>query len=122
MNTEFQKRIRRKDSILTMEHPYERVALKWLSVALVSLICAYLYFVSASVLNVIARKDALRQTSDITSAIAALEQRYFTMSQEITRSSATGLGLGQVSATSYVYRPGNIGVVYSADEIKGLEI
>ena len=122
MNSEFHKRINRKDSILQMEHPIERPAIKWLFAVLILLVCAYLYFVSVSVLNVIARKEALREMSDITSSIATMEQRYFHISQDMTQDTANNLGLKPVKTTAYVYRPGNVGVVYTADDIAGLEI
>ena len=122
MNQEFQKRIQKKASALTMEYEYERIAFKWLFIVLAALVCAYLYFVSASVLNVIARKDAMRSMSESTSAIASLEQRYFDLSQDMTKATAENLGLAPVTKTAYVYRPGTVGVIYSSDDISGLEI
>ena len=122
MNAEFHRRMQKRSSIMTLEHEYERVAIKWLFILLASLVCAYLYFVSASVLNVIARKEALQSMSDITSSIASMEQRYFNLSQSMTKDTASNLGLAPVSSTAYVYRPGTVGVAYSADEINGLEI
>jgi hypothetical protein len=122
MNQEFQKRIQKRTSIMSMEHEYERIAFKWLFITLAVLIAAYLYFVSASVLNVIARKEAMRSMTESTSAIASLEQRYFDLSQGMTKETAGNLGLAPVSDTAYVFRPGTVGVAYSVDDINGLEI
>ena len=47
-----------RDVSLSLEHPVERAALRILSIVLLVAICGYLYFVSASILNVIARKEA----------------------------------------------------------------
>lgn len=92
-----------------MEHPFERIAIRVLSLTLVMLVGGYLYFVSASVLNVIARKEALAQTTKIQGVIGGLEQQYFTLSQEVSPATGALLGLTPVQDTQYVYRPGNVG-------------
>ena len=95
---------------LLMEHPLERIVVRTLSIVLIALICGYLYFVSASVLNVIARKEALAQTAKIEGAIGGLESRYFALSHGIQPSAGTSLGLSPVKQTQYVDRLGNVGV------------
>lgn len=92
---------------LVAEHPYERTAVRWLFVLLAVLLCGYVYFVTASILNVIARKEAVADIARTQNAISSLEQRYFTLSQAVTPERGVGLGLSQVSSVSYVYRPGN---------------
>jgi len=62
------------------------------------------------------------QTTDMTSSIATLQQRYFDLSQDMTKQTAVNLGLSPVAATAYVYRPGTVGLAHTADEINGLEI
>ena len=94
---------------LTVEHPVERHVVRILSVVLVALICGYLYFVSASVLNVMSRRDALAHIAQIQGSIGGLEQQYFTLSHGVSPTAGAGLGLAPVSATHYVYRPGNVG-------------
>lgn len=94
-------------SILAIEHPFERMARQGLFALLGILIIAYLYFVGASVLNIMARKEATASAVRIQSAIALMEQEYFALSQDVNPSAARELGLAPVSRTNYVYRPGN---------------
>ncbi len=94
---------------LTMEHPTERAVLKMLVAALMVFLGAYVYFVSASVLNVIARKEALAQTATLSSTLSLLERDYYTAGAAVTPSEGERFGLAPVSDTQYVYRPGTIG-------------
>lgn len=94
---------------LSYEHPMERLVQNGLALALILLACLYLYFITATVLNVIARKDALGKVAHIEGRIGGLEQQYFALSQEVDPSRAKAVGLTPVSDTSYVYRPGNVG-------------
>ena len=96
---------------LSMEHPLERTIISALSLLLVVLICGYLYFVSASVVNVMARREAITHISQIQGSIGGLEQQYFALSQEVSPDMAASLGLSPVGTTQYVYRPGNVGAV-----------
>lgn len=96
---------------LSMEHPFERVLVRVLLIVLIALVCGYLYFVSASVLNVMARREALAQVNKIQGAIGGLEQQYFVLSQAVRPEMGTSLGLSPVLQTQYVYRPGNVGAV-----------
>ena len=100
------------------EHPYERYAAQVLVAAVMLCAIVYVYCVVASVLNITARKDALRQTAEIESSIGILEEQYFSMSQDITPESAAIFGLAPVSGSSFVYRPGTVGVASTEhDEI-----
>jgi hypothetical protein len=101
----------KKIPILVIEHPYERAALSLLLGVLGVLVCAYLYFVGASVLNIMARKEAGADLERTRTSIAQMEEQYFALSKSITSESARTLGLAPVSETSYVYRPGNAAVV-----------
>ena len=92
---------------LTIEHPGERYALKFFAATLTVLTCAYVYFVGASILNVIARKDAQVQIASLASAVSDLERDYFSSSQELGPEDGERLGLSPVSNTVYVHRPGN---------------
>ncbi len=103
---------------LSLEHPGERVLLRILTVALVALMCGYLYFVSASILNVIARKEALSRVSVIQGSIGGAEQHYFELSSGISAQSGSSLGLAPIKTQDYVYRPGNVGAAtIAANEI-----
>ncbi len=91
----------------TAEHSLERAALRGICALLIVLACAYLYFVTASVLHVMARREALAKVDAIQGSIGALEQNYFALSQSITPQEGALLGLAPVSDTSYVYRQSN---------------
>lgn len=94
---------------LNAEYPLERALFHAFFVVLFVLISAYLYFVASSVLNVIARKEALAQSTRLGTAIGAYEKDYFAISQTVKPEAGLALGLSPVSNTAYVYRPGAIG-------------
>ena len=62
---------------LTVEHPYERLILRSLITVLVACACLYLYFVSASVLNIMARREAITQIASLEGQIGTLGEQYF---------------------------------------------
>lgn len=101
--------LKKKTVVLAVEHPYEHIAFNVLLLVLGLLIFAYLYFVAASILNVVARREALAQSDRIESSIGGLEQRYFSLSQELTPDEGSRLGLVPLTQPSYVDRPGNVG-------------
>jgi len=92
---------------LTVEHSAERVFLRFLIVAFGSLALLYIYFVGATILNVVATKEAGVQTATITSAVSKLEREYFAATQGIGPEDGARLGLAPVAHTVYVHRPGN---------------
>lgn len=96
---------------LSLEHPRERLLFHILSIALVVLVCLYLYFITASVLNVMARREALVRVNAIESEIGKAEQQYFALSQGVTPEEGANLGLVPATDTQYVYRPGSVGTV-----------
>lgn len=93
-------------AILSLEYSYERVAFRALFALLGIILCGYLYFVGASVLNIIARKEASRSSVAVQSSIASLEKQYFVLSEAVTPGTGATLGLSQLQETDYVYRPG----------------
>ncbi len=99
---------------LAIEHPFERYAMTVVLILLSLLVCGYLYFVTASVLNVISRREAMTEIAKIQGSIGDLEREYFALSHAVDLASAPSLGLSPVSNTSYVYRPGNVGAVTMA--------
>ncbi len=96
---------------LSSEHAVERHIFRILGIILVVLVSGYIYFVSASVLNVIARKEALTHIGKVQSVIGIAEKQHFILSQGVTPDSDASLGLSKVVSTHYVYRPGNVGAV-----------
>lgn len=95
-----------KLAILSIEYVYERTAARVLFALIGLAVLAYLYFVGASVLNIIARKEAARAASSLQGSIAALEKQYFALESTVTPESASSLGLAPVAGAQYVYRPG----------------
>ncbi len=92
---------------LTIEHPAERIAFRVLAGALLLLGLTYLYFVSATVLNVVARRQASVQSTKLATDVSLLESQYFAASEDVKPENAGELGLVPVAHTAYVYRPGN---------------
>lgn len=95
------------DVSLSREHPMERMIMRILLALIAISIFGYLYFVSASVLNVMARREADAQTVKLQSSIADMERQYFALEKGIDASSASALGLAPVAPAQYVFRPGN---------------
>ena len=105
----------KKTTLLSIEHPYEHVAWNALCAVLLFVIVTYVYFVSASVINVIARNEASARMNAIESRIATIEHAYFAETEGITQASASSLGLKPVQTTKYVYRPGNSAAAVTAE-------
>ncbi len=103
---------------LTSEHTAEKVLFRALIAILFVLIVAYMYFVSASVLNVIARKEAVSHMASLGSSVALLERDYYAAAAAIKPGEGARLGLSPVSNTQYVHRPGTVGAAtISTNEI-----
>ena len=103
---------------LAAEHPWEPRARSILLIALTLLVAAYLYFVAASILNVIARQDALGEMQTAQSMIAVLERNYLAISEDVTAQEGARLGFAPISNTSYVHRPGRAALAeVPSDEI-----
>ena len=93
---------------LTVEHPAEWLIFRALFALLIVLGFGYVYFVSASVLNVIVRKEALKETASLRSTVALLERDYYAATAVLTPEAGRPLGLSPVSDTRYVHRPGTV--------------
>ncbi len=104
--------------ILSLEYTFERIAFRVLFAVLGIILCGYLYFVGASVLNIIARKEATRSSVAIQSSIAGLEKQFFALSESVTPETGSSLGLAPVNDTDYVYRPGATAALTPADTIE----
>lgn len=98
---------------LAVEYPVERRILQALIGALIVLALGYFYFVSESVLNIMAQRTADNQSAQIQASIGSLENNYFALSQAITPQEGSDLGLVQVSVSDYVTRPTDIGIADS---------
>ena len=107
--------LNRKVSALSLEHRNEYAVFRVLCFSAVFLVVVYLYLVSASVLNVIAQKEADATSSALESNLGELEAQYFALSKNITPEHASNLGFTALSDSSFVYRLNTVGVVASAN-------
>lgn len=89
---------------IALEHPRERLIMQALVFALAAVFCCYLYFVTSSVLNVIASKEAEQAITKLQSSIAESEQQYFELSQLATPDKGASLGLVPIKQSHFVYR------------------
>lgn len=100
----------RAEFSLVSEHPLEQQLSRSLVVALCLVAALYLYFVSASILNIIAQKEASARAARTQGTLASLESQYFALGKDMTQSAASSLGLSPVDDPAYVYVPGNLSV------------
>ena len=98
---------------MSIEHPYEYAVLRYLCITTCVLVLAYLYFVSSSVLNVIAEREADQASAALETKIGTLEGEYFALNDSITPSHASELGLSPIAESSFVYRYDTVGVAAS---------
>ena len=98
------------------EHPLERIAYRALIVGIGMCAVVYVYCVVASVLNITALKYAVRESAVSQSAIGVLEEQHFVMSRNLTVDTSAQLGLARVESSSFVYRPGTVGIVSTAHD------
>lgn len=70
---------------------------------LLMMFSAYIYFVSASIVHVIARKEVDREIAHVHSRIAELESTYIAVNQSISEEMATEHGFTAESATKKVF-------------------
>lgn len=96
-----------KRASLAIEHPYEARLRQALFLVLAVCIFAYLYFVAASVLNIMARREADAASLALQSSIASMEGDYFALRDSVNPSMEGVIGLAPIAKTDYVYRPGN---------------
>jgi hypothetical protein len=99
-----------KSSVLRNPHPAEGFILSALSLTLFLLLAGYVTLVSMSIVNVIARKEALDRVTSLRSTVSELEHQYFTLAEQVTAERGDELGLVKVSDTHYVKELGAVGM------------
>lgn len=97
--------------------PGEHYLLHCLIFGILLTIAGYTYFVSLSIFNVIAHKEAIAASEKLQSEVGLLEQDYFELTQSITPAIAANLGMTETSDTAFVRKPGAVG---SAQGSRGL--
>jgi hypothetical protein len=97
--------------------PGEEHALRVLGLMLGACIFAYVGFVSFSIMNVIAYREAVASAESLRTELGLLEQEYFELSKGIHEDRAERLGLVPVSDRTFVRMPGALGSAGSASEL-----
>lgn len=112
MNT-FNLQLNKKISALSLELPHENSILRVLFIAIAAVIAMYLYLVSASVMNVMAQREADHTAAVLESDIGLLESEYFAINQKLTLAHAHKIGLRPIENETFVYRLDTVGVAPS---------
>ncbi len=102
--------------VLHTSFPREELLIRGLSIALALLGLAYVTFVSMSIVNVIARKEAMDEMVERRSIVAQLEHDFFALSETVTAARGEALGLSAVASVQYVHRPGVVGHATKAND------
>lgn len=89
--------------------------LQVLSIFLALSICAYLYFVGVSIMNVISNREASVESERLRSVVGSLEENYFTLAKSISPEAAGLHGLTTSAGASYVRRTGAVAVGTAAN-------
>jgi len=82
----------------------EQAAIYTLVGIMALLLFAYAYFINASVLFVVERKDSEKKSSALLSQISTLETNYFNASENINISLAYSMGFKETSNISFANR------------------
>lgn len=78
--------------------------LQILSLFLALCICAYLYFVGVSIMNVISNREASAESERLRSVVGGLEEQYFGLAKAISPEAASRFGLTGSTGTTFVRR------------------
>jgi hypothetical protein len=89
--------------------PGEQYLLHFLILGILLSIAGYTYFVSLSIFNVIAHKEAIAASEKLQSEVSLLEQDYFELTKSITPAIAANHGMTQTADTTFVRKPGAVG-------------
>lgn len=102
----------RKDNhifIRTNALPGEQYVLHMLFVAICLTVVGYGYFLTFSIANLIANREAVATSDRLQSEVGLLEQEYFELSRAVTPALAANLGMTETSDTTFVRKPGAVG-------------
>jgi hypothetical protein len=91
--------------VMSFEFPVEMYVRRTLFFALSLLLVGYLYAVCATVLNIVARKEAIALAEQKAQVVASLEKEYFASVKKLTIEDGASLSLKPVEATSFVRIP-----------------
>jgi len=83
---------------------YSKLAIAGLVVSLFTLISIYSYFINASVLNVVERKNIENAISTLGSNVSGLETEYFVKVDSVNIDLALSMGFKKIENTSFAVR------------------
>lgn len=90
---------------------YSQKRAVWFLISLCAVsIGVYMYFVSASIVNVVVREETEQRVQETRSAIGALEREYLKVRQDITLAHAESAGFVAVSQKTYATKTHMAGV------------
>ena len=92
--------------LVALEHPFERIVRCVLLIAVGLCALFYMYNVGGTVLNLMARKEALLSSARLQQRVAEQESVYLALLHGTDVDNGTALGLVPLVDSSYVYRPG----------------
>ncbi|MBI5456667.1 hypothetical protein HY969_02910 [Candidatus Kaiserbacteria bacterium] len=104
----FRDRTFRRDSAFVRALPREESAIRFFGVLLAVSVFAYVFFVSLSIVNVIARKEADEQASQLRASVGQLEREYFALSGGVQANDGETIGLTAVRGANFIHRPGAV--------------
>ncbi|OGG45438.1 hypothetical protein A2673_04220 [Candidatus Kaiserbacteria bacterium RIFCSPHIGHO2_01_FULL_50_13] len=87
---------------LSCEYSLEHTLLRASAGLFIALVCAYVYFVTASVFHVMGSGEAHTEIKRLSGVVASLEQSFFEKTELVTRERGGDLGLVPVAKTTYV--------------------
>ncbi len=101
--------IQKTKALLAEEYFWESHLRRLLVLCTAVAFVAYVYCVAASILNVIARKEADAKAASFAAAISAHESTYFSLTQSIKEESLGEHGLFAISDKHFVTRTPTLG-------------
>ena len=87
-----------------------------LGAALFLLLFLYSFFINASVLNIVERKNIEKKMSETNSHLSSLETEYFNHINNINLDLALSIGFEEVSSSNFAYRKPSDGRTLSLGE------
>lgn len=102
--------IQQTKALLAQEYFWEAHLRRLLVLCTAVAFIVYVYCVAASILNVIARKEADARATSFAAAISAHEATYFSLTQAITEESLEAHGLFAISDKHFVTRTPTLGL------------
>ena len=106
---------RKEHNIFIRIHAFngEQYLLRTLVLAIALSFMGYAYFVSLSIFNVIAHKEAIAESERLESKVGMLEEEYFALAKTVTPEIASAMGMSETAETTFVRRPGAVGTTQS---------